>query len=172
MSEDKMREEFYKAFPKFAGILEMDEAGSISHLDSMTARHQFAVWEACAAIKDAEIAHWQQVVVEENRNSQKEIAARDLMIKEFIARLSTIQSLYKRMITEWEADNYLHQDTCDELDKALANSEHHNSRALEKMLLEARIDELESFGREIKFGHRQALERVAQLRRKLVALNT
>lgn len=65
--EEQMRAEFYKAFPKFAGILEMADAGAIEYLDSMTARHQFTVWQACAesyekklAEKDAEIAKWKR----------------------------------------------------------------------------------------------------------------
>ena len=40
------REEFYNAFPKFAGLIELEEAGSISHLDAIAARHCFAVWQA------------------------------------------------------------------------------------------------------------------------------
>jgi hypothetical protein len=54
MSEE-LREQFYKAFPKHAGILEMYEAGSIGALDAITARHEFAVWKACAKIKEAEL---------------------------------------------------------------------------------------------------------------------
>ena len=49
------REKFYAAFPRHAGVLEMMEAGAIPMLDSMTARHQFAVWQACAELKDKEI---------------------------------------------------------------------------------------------------------------------
>ena len=39
------RQAFDKKYPQWAAELEMDEAGSISSLDSITARHSFRVWD-------------------------------------------------------------------------------------------------------------------------------
>ncbi len=55
MTKEAMREEFYKAFPKFAGILEMVDSKSIDALDSMEARHKFVVFKTAWHARDAEL---------------------------------------------------------------------------------------------------------------------
>ena len=52
---DKQREEFYKAYPRHEGILELDDAGSIQYLDSIGAVRDFMVWQAAQAAMQPEI---------------------------------------------------------------------------------------------------------------------
>lgn len=106
-----------------------------------------AATESCAAIKDAEIA------------------ARDLMIKERDEALEGLMRVESRgrimpIGKEWDAAR-----------KALAESEHHDSRTLEKMLLEARIDELEDFGQATGFGSAKLLAMIARNKSNLAELN-
>jgi hypothetical protein len=230
-NKDKMREEFYKTFPKFAGIMEMEDAGAIGHLDAMTARHHFAVWKACAAIKDAEIAEinsrrnddlmviinlqesarfWQDkagqfseeiVEVKERVDLGKkllieqmdfatertkiiidlrseleelkqlhsielaeyrvEIASRDLMIQELREALMGISNIRSEFSNVELIKN--------KAEKALAKTEHHDSSALEKMLLENSIHVLNTVWNLNEWGGIYSLLRAQEA--KLAELN-
>jgi len=52
---DKQREEFYKAFPRHKGILELNDAGTIEYFDALGAVHDFKVWQAAQAAMQSEI---------------------------------------------------------------------------------------------------------------------
>lgn len=107
----------------------MSEDKMVNMLDGYAAG-----FKDCAAIKDAEI----EGLIRKAKcysalelQSKAEIAARDLMIKEFVDRIEAL-------LIGHELPDF----TADMLHALLAKSEHHNSRALEKMLLEAEIDGL------------------------------
>jgi len=53
---DKQREEFYKAYPRHEGILELYDAGSIQYLDAIGAVRDFMVWQAAQAAMQKDYA--------------------------------------------------------------------------------------------------------------------
>ena len=58
---DKQREEFYKAYPRHEGILELYDAGSLQYLDAFGAVRDFMVWQAAQAAMQPEIEFWEQL---------------------------------------------------------------------------------------------------------------
>jgi len=52
---DKQREEFYKAYPRHEGILELYDAGSLQYLDAFGAVRDFMVLQAAQAAMQPEI---------------------------------------------------------------------------------------------------------------------
>ena len=117
-NEDKMRENLREqAFELRKAAYEFGLSDHAEDHDRMTKaqRSLFESMESCAAIKDAEIA------------------SRDLTVKELLEALNNI--IANGDYTAPEGMKRIAKE-------ALAKTEHHNSRALEKMLLEARIDEL------------------------------
>ena len=52
---DKQREEFYKAYPRHEGILELNDAGTIEYFDALAAVRDFMVWQAAQAAMQPEI---------------------------------------------------------------------------------------------------------------------
>lgn len=142
----------------------------------------YAAAKACAAIKDAEIAKLQKhnqdlranALANEQANYDQvaklvnEIAARDLMIKELREALTVISD---ENMTH-TAFLYLSLEHAYEriAKEALAKSEHYNSRALEKKLLEARIDELKIIDYEYVVKTTASI-RLQDLQEKLAELN-
>ena len=146
MKEDKMRE----TYKNLVGLDIPDNPVERSVGQAWFVRS----WEACAAIKDAEIAELEQAAQDEiNRlEDQKlvlseKIASRDLMIKELREAIQQMLDA-QRLSTKYAPDNV--EEAEKQLDRvkkagnsareALANSEHHNPSALEKKLLEAKIN--------------------------------
>lgn len=126
-NEDKMREE--------QAIWESVDGDMAAHANTITYHEEAykAGIKACAAIKDAEIA------------------SRDLMIEKVVARLETLCEVIDEP-PERNCSCHISPPCSDCVEygglrealadarEALANSEHHNSKMLEKMLLEVRIE--------------------------------
>lgn len=97
MSEGKMREEFEKTHAHI--YHQFDRRPSGDYTNSFI-QAKWEAWEACAAIKDAEIAELESSIdqqrtkiielYEERDKCRHEVAARDLMIKELQAKLAEL----------------------------------------------------------------------------------
>ncbi|HEY6022309.1 MAG TPA: hypothetical protein VIY48_21365 [Candidatus Paceibacterota bacterium] len=157
MSEDKMKADFDR------WIFDPSSEGyPLRHTNAA-----WYAWKACAAIKDAEIAEHKKnshYFQDQYVKQRAEIAARDLMIKELREDVERIA--FMGMDKPMQADGeYFYQSqlrNCIAIAaQALAKSEHHNSRALEKMLLEA----------EIKGMRNSSIESQREANKKLAELN-
>jgi len=169
--EDQIRAEFYAAFPKFVGILEMNDAGAISHLEAMTAVHQFGVWKACAesyekklAKKDAanELALTKQQLKNEMNKSwslESDLSESQLHIKELRECLTEISC-------PTQSDKLLWWQTI----ARTALAKQPDTRALDKALLEAEImalsyayDSCKPYGVEFSYMITDRIEQLDEL---------
>lgn len=140
--EDKMREEFEENYlTRWRGSkLQFERDADGEYTDSGVYTDWLA-WKDCAAIKDAEIVKERQLCteyIEQRNDAYKEIAARDLMIKELQCILHKLACLGNGKTYGNSLGNEIAQ-------KALAKSEHHDYRALEKMLLGAELKGLNTY---------------------------
>lgn len=164
-NEDKMRYDFGEwasdngAYPKA-----IERNGDEYKL--MQTQQFWEAWKACAAIKDAEsekVRYEQSVQIKEVVTALKsEIAARDLMIKE-------LREVLHNMLEQFTKSHSTLKDSDARVKahKALANSKHIDGKALEKALLEARIDEISQY----EDVSTDAFERLRNLKAKLAELN-
>ena len=67
MSE--LREKFYKEFPRHAGKLELEEAGSIDYFEALGAKHDFVVYQAGYAQAMREVSEIEPVAWIEHHKS-------------------------------------------------------------------------------------------------------
>jgi len=67
----KQREEFYKAYPRHEGILELYDAGSLQYLDAFGAVRDFMVWQAAQAAMQPENEQLKQQLSAANQRNKE-----------------------------------------------------------------------------------------------------
>jgi len=129
---DKQREEFYKAYPRhegilelydagtIEGILELYDAGTIEYVDALAAVHDFRVWQAAQAAMQLEIVQLAKdnlSLMAQHADATKRIAELEERIRvadaeEPVLWMFTVDGRYYTAKSKAHADSMLrHPDT-------------------------------------------------------------
>ena len=117
---DKQREEFYKAYPRHEGILELYDAGSLQYLDAFGAVRDFMVLQAAQAAMQPEIVQLAKdnlSLMAQHADATKRIAELEERIRvadaeEPVLWMFTVDGRYYTAKSKAHADSMLrHPDT-------------------------------------------------------------